>query len=448
MKIYKSTLSIFVIVFAICSVNAEAATYYVSTSGNDANAGTLSSPWQHIAYAVNNTNVNAGDTVFVRGGVYNGESVLVHRSGTDTNPITLKAYQGETPEITGGGVEGLGGIGFSADYPPVGENWIIDGFVIHDTVEKGSGGGITLSCDGHNSTTGTYTIQNNTFYNNISADNPAGIYIARCSGNVIIKNNKIHDNNGSTGSYDNNVGIVVFGYIGSLDYSNIVVEHNEIYNEAIGIKSKHPTGTNGQFIARYNLIHDIDGRSGIETVQPGTKVYNNIIYNLTKSEVAAVTAGQDFDVNNVEIYNNSIYSVSWGVYVQVNSTNVNIHDNIFYTFPNSGIRGYGLFLGQTATTVSDYNVFYNGLPANWGGYGGGLPQTLSQLQSRGLDLHSKVGDPLYVSPTTNFHLQASSPSKSMGSTGKDVGTYPTGTEKIGVLAETIPPASPSNLMVR
>ena len=431
---------------------ANAATYYVSTSGNDANQGTLASPWRHIAYAVTRPNLQPGDIIYVRGGIYNAEAIQPSISGSDTNPITLMAYNGEIPEITGGNPNGLGGIIFHSDSGNGGNgritNWIIDGFSVHDTAENGNGGGISLSCDGTNSTTGTITIQNNTLYNNQSGDNPAGVYIARCFGNIIVKNNRIHDNSGSVGCTCNNVGIVIFGLIGSSSYSNIVIDHNEIYNEAVAIKSKHPTGTNGQLIVRYNLVHDISGRSGIETVQPGTKIYNNIVYNLSGSEAAAVIAGQDFDVNNVEIYNNSVYNVSWGVYVQANSTNVNIHDNVFYTFPNSGIQGYGLFLGQTATTVSDYNLFYNGLPANWGGYGGGVAQTLLQLQAHGLDLHSKVANPLYVGPTADFHLQTTSPAKRMGTTQKDVGAYPTGSERIGLLSEIIPPAPPLNLQVR
>src|SRR5438445_11089247 len=43
--------------------------YYVSTTGNDANAGTLSAPWRTIQHAANS--VHPGDTVQVEGGVYN-----------------------------------------------------------------------------------------------------------------------------------------------------------------------------------------------------------------------------------------------------------------------------------------------------------------------------------------------------------------------------------------
>src|SRR5512139_2607009 len=48
---------------------AYAADYYVSgSSGNDDNPGTLESPWQTIQKA--NATLQAGDTVYIRGGTY------------------------------------------------------------------------------------------------------------------------------------------------------------------------------------------------------------------------------------------------------------------------------------------------------------------------------------------------------------------------------------------
>ena len=51
------------------SNGVRAATYYVSTSGNDGNNGTsLSTPWRTINKAAQT--MVAGDTVYVRGGTY------------------------------------------------------------------------------------------------------------------------------------------------------------------------------------------------------------------------------------------------------------------------------------------------------------------------------------------------------------------------------------------
>jgi pectin methylesterase-like acyl-CoA thioesterase len=54
--------------FGLVAQPARCTTYYVSASGKDTNAGTITSPWLTIQHAANS--VKAGDTVYVRAGVY------------------------------------------------------------------------------------------------------------------------------------------------------------------------------------------------------------------------------------------------------------------------------------------------------------------------------------------------------------------------------------------
>jgi len=72
--------------------------YFVSPTGNNANAGTQTQPWATLSYAVNK--LNPGDTLYVRGGSYS-ELVVVWISGTASAPITIAAYPGESPIIDG-----------------------------------------------------------------------------------------------------------------------------------------------------------------------------------------------------------------------------------------------------------------------------------------------------------------------------------------------------------
>jgi hypothetical protein len=72
--------------------------YYVSTSGNDANPGSLAQPWQTI-YKATRT-VAAGDTVYIRGGTYQ-ESVIFYTGGTQTAPLTIAGYPGEEAILDG-----------------------------------------------------------------------------------------------------------------------------------------------------------------------------------------------------------------------------------------------------------------------------------------------------------------------------------------------------------
>ena len=75
--------------------------YYVSTTGNNNNAGTIGSPFATInkAYSV----MNAGDITYVRGGTYTyammGATELSGRSGSTGNYITIENYPGESPVI-------------------------------------------------------------------------------------------------------------------------------------------------------------------------------------------------------------------------------------------------------------------------------------------------------------------------------------------------------------
>jgi hypothetical protein len=81
--------------------SARAADYYVAPSGNDSNAGTMAAPFATVERG--QQAASAGDTVYVRGGVYMFSSssrtvgVSFSKAGTQSNPIRYFAYPGETP---------------------------------------------------------------------------------------------------------------------------------------------------------------------------------------------------------------------------------------------------------------------------------------------------------------------------------------------------------------
>ncbi|GEM_PF-1010594 len=74
------------IIILMLSTFAFATDYYVSTTGNDNNNGTLSSPFRTISKAV--SEASEGDTVYVREGTYS-EAVRIRRR------LTLKTYNNE-----------------------------------------------------------------------------------------------------------------------------------------------------------------------------------------------------------------------------------------------------------------------------------------------------------------------------------------------------------------
>ncbi|MBU2633787.1 MAG: right-handed parallel beta-helix repeat-containing protein [Nanoarchaeota archaeon] len=66
--------------------------FYVDDENCDNNwLGTINQPWCTINYAVNNENVDAGDTIYVREGTYR-ESIYLGRDGESDNYIILQKY--------------------------------------------------------------------------------------------------------------------------------------------------------------------------------------------------------------------------------------------------------------------------------------------------------------------------------------------------------------------
>ena len=83
----------------LISISLNAATYYVSTTGNDGAAGTKTLPWRHWNKGF--TSANPGDTVYFRGGVYSGETLngegIWVEGGSALLGVYYYAYPGETP---------------------------------------------------------------------------------------------------------------------------------------------------------------------------------------------------------------------------------------------------------------------------------------------------------------------------------------------------------------
>ena len=75
-------------------------TFYVASEGSDSNPGTIGAPWQTIQHALDT--LLPGQTALVRKGTY-AESLVMHRAGAPTEPITLRAYPGEHPVVHPGG---------------------------------------------------------------------------------------------------------------------------------------------------------------------------------------------------------------------------------------------------------------------------------------------------------------------------------------------------------
>ncbi|KAF2106906.1 pectate lyase L [Lophiotrema nucula] len=77
-----------------------AATYYVSPTGSDSAAGSLTAPLKSIQSAV--SKAVAGDTIYLRGGTYSpATNIQITKSGSSSKPYTLSAYGTEVPIVDG-----------------------------------------------------------------------------------------------------------------------------------------------------------------------------------------------------------------------------------------------------------------------------------------------------------------------------------------------------------
>jgi pectate disaccharide-lyase len=72
--------------------------WFVSTTGNDANAGTITAPFATLTKAI--SVVQAGEVIYLRGGTYLPTATIhITNSGTAGSRISLLAYPGETPYL-------------------------------------------------------------------------------------------------------------------------------------------------------------------------------------------------------------------------------------------------------------------------------------------------------------------------------------------------------------
>jgi len=365
-------------------------TYYVSTSGNDSNPGTQGSPFRTVARAAKA--LSAGDTLLMRGGVYN-ENVAItvgggYASGQPNRPITIKAYPGETPSlraVSGGSTLKLeSGI----------TDWVIDGLTIGGSSITVAG--IFINGADH------VTVKNCRLDSTLpqrGSNQLDGILVDGNSDDVLIKN-CVFDQ-------------PIFDMIELINGNGIQIRENEFVGCYRHCVQQHGNPEKPTVIAD-NYFHDmtvIEGALFLYVGTAGTRVVNNVFANITGST-----------------------STSWGIAV-LRSGLVSVENNVFYHIDSSAIQlleytnfgsyrnnifmncGRGILFNSSATpggtargAVVDYNIFYNN-------------GTDIELRDSEPFLHPATGncmggsacDPKFVDAAGgNFQLQAGSPAIDAG----------------------------------
>ncbi|WNM60281.1 right-handed parallel beta-helix repeat-containing protein [Candidatus Nitrospira neomarina] len=320
---------------------AKATNYYVAASnGNDGNSGTLSAPFKTLERGV--SVLIPGDTLFVRGGTYEGSHNLakIPNGNSWDQPITIKKYATEKVVITAESFR-------SALYFSNGSHHIIiDGFVFD---AKGGASGIQFFPGNHH-----IRILNSEIMNS----RQQGILATQPANDLEFIRLKIHDN-GSHAGQDH--GIYIAG-------SNHLIEGCEIYrNGAMGISIFSTSYTSENIVMRNNKVYNNGtlGTSGDGIgVYTGKNhgIYNNLVWG---NNMGIVVWG---GVSNAKVLNNTVHANSvYGIWVAVNSQNAHIKNNIASSNGSNGIiitKGSGspqIFNNLVAATNSSTGL------KNWEG---------------------------------------------------------------------------------
>jgi hypothetical protein len=456
--------------------------YYVATDGNNNNPGSFSQPWRTIQKAANT--VQAGDMVYVRGGVYN-EKVTVNVSGSAGGGyITFQSYAGETAILDGTGLTvpatdtGLFLIvnrayliikGFEIrnyktsvqDRIPVGINvrgtahhiQLINNRLHHIETNAAPTGPDLLGADAHGialyGTAAPASIHNIMIDGNELHDLKLGSSEALVlNGNVevfTVTNNIVHDNN--------NIGLDLIGFEDTApdpDYDqarNGVVISNTVYN----IDTLNNPSYGGERSAGGIYVdggtHILIDRNRVYSANIGLEiasehqgkatsfitVTNNLVFN---NHIAGIAMG-GYDTNrgsteNCTIVNNTLYNNdtqedgNGEILIQFDTKNNVIKNNIIHA-NNSQSLLIGNIYTQNTGNVVDYNLFYAPEGINyseWQWKNVTYQGFAAYKAGTGNDAHSTFADPQFAGTANfNLHLQTGSPAINAGQNLAVVGNY-------------------------
>ena len=310
--------------------------FFVSTSGNDVNPGTQSSPFRTIKRGLGV--LQPGNTLFIRGGTY--QEFLHSWNGTRfpsgnswSSPITIAAFNGETVNL-------VGSIDLAQSSPAI-QYLIFDGIRINANGEET---GISLTGNTHHirfqngevKNAGRWGIATN-FHNTTSFADTFYEFI----------NLDVH-HNGRTKNVDHGFYIKT---------SRNLIDGCHIHdNVAWGIHNfagdnSEPKANNNTY--RNNLIH----HNGINYSQGGGITMgsgdNNIAYNnVVWKNYTGINVHSYRNPVNSGVFHNTIYgNTGYGILIEPGSQGADVINNISYgNYVNMDNRGSGTSISNNLTS--------------------------------------------------------------------------------------------------
>jgi hypothetical protein len=330
--------------------------FYVSTTGDDANAGTKGAPWRTIQHAADTA--RAGSTVNVLGGVYQ-ECVTINVSGNASDGfITFRSNPGETAVIDG------------EQFTPAGRSGLL---VIHSKSY--------LRIEG-------FEIRNyRTAEHRLT---PMGISITGAGSHIELLRNNVHhieqnfQGRDAPGRGGNGFGIAIYGTDAKIPISDLVIDGNQVHHLKTGSsESLVVNGNVTNFRITHNTVHDNNNIGidiiGFERTAPDPSVdqardgvvSDNLVYNITSRGNPAYGDDQSSDGiyvdggTRVVIERNVIHHVDFGIELASehrgrNTSYITARDNLIYGCNTAGVSigGYGAERGGTDKCTVVNNTLY------------------------------------------------------------------------------------------
>lgn len=317
---------------------AQAATYYVSPAGNDANPGDQNAPFQHVSRGV--AAAQAGDTVVVMDGTYDNEGkvadssgggsvVTLSNSGAPGSPITIMAQNrgGAILNAASSTRSSLGCYGawayFDADHVSY---VVIQGFVIENACMNG----IHMNGTAHDIMVKWNEIRNIGNWNSPGGPlSASGTYLNSNEYNITFDGNVFHDIGGSTANQEH----AIYSYS-----SNLIVINNIFFNQVHGWDIQIAGGSN-IFIGNNTFAYSNPNRDGQIILWESAPLSNVVIENniFYQPPSTAVVSWQAGSINGCTIENNLTTSGS----IWDNGSNCAVANNLAGVDPNfvNGLSG-------------------------------------------------------------------------------------------------------------
>lgn len=324
--------------------------YYVAPTGDDSNSGTLEAPWRTIQKAADT--LVAGETVFVRDGVYK-EFVTIQKSGSkEGGYISYKAYSGEKPVLDGKDMN-IDDENRALMYLSNASYIIVDGFEMR----------------------------------NVLADDPdvypAGIRIREGGHHIQLLNNDVHDIVNKT-KEGNAHGIHIYGN-SEEEMSDIVIKGNKVHHLTLGnSEALTVSGNVNGFLIENNSVHD-NNNIGIDLAgfynackSPcidrarngkvrGNSVFNNSSVSNPAYEGHYAAGGIYADgATKIIIENNFVYNNDFGIELasenqRKQTSQIEVRNNVIYQNNGAGIimGGASSSNGGTSDSIITSNMLRN-----------------------------------------------------------------------------------------